>query len=176
MGRQQSPRGRRCGRLPIMSMRVSILTREYPPYIYGGAGVHVGQLVPQLRELCDLVDVQCMGEPREGAVAHAETYPPGANQAVRTLGADVSMAAAIPEVDVIHSHTWCGWMTSTSGIAAAMDTSAPSVRTAWLAPSGYVSACATAPSRGSPMHWTSTRSHSSRSCGTSWPTWTPAPP
>ena len=42
-------------------MRVSILTREYPPYIYGGAGVHVGQLVPQLEKFTDLVDVQCMG-------------------------------------------------------------------------------------------------------------------
>ena len=36
---------------PFMSLRVSILTREYPPHIYGGAGVHVGQLVPQLRAL-----------------------------------------------------------------------------------------------------------------------------
>ena len=89
-----------------MSLRVSILTREYPPFIYGGAGVHVGQLVPQLQKLCDLVDVQCMGEPREGATAHAESFPEGANQALRTLGADVSMAAAIPEVDVIHAHTW----------------------------------------------------------------------
>ena len=87
-------------------MRVSILTREYPPYIYGGAGVHVGQLVPQLRKFCDSVDVQCMGEPREGATAHAEDYPAGANGAIRTLGADVAMAAAVPPVDVIHSHTW----------------------------------------------------------------------
>jgi starch synthase len=89
-----------------MTMRVSILTREYPPHIYGGAGVHVGQLVPQLRRLCDTVEVQCMGEPREGATAHAEDSPAGANQALRVLGTDVAMAAAIGEVDVIHSHTW----------------------------------------------------------------------
>ena len=89
-----------------MTMRVSILTREYPPYIYGGAGVHVGQLVPQLRKLCDSVEVQCMGEPRDGATAHPEDFPAGANQALRVLGADVAMAAAIGEVDVIHSHTW----------------------------------------------------------------------
>lgn len=87
-------------------MRVSILTREYPPFIYGGAGVHVGQLVPQLRKFVDAVDVQCMGEPREGATAHPETYPEGANGAIRTLGADVAMAAAIPDVDVVHAHTW----------------------------------------------------------------------
>jgi starch synthase len=89
-----------------MSLRVSILTREYPPYIYGGAGVHVGQLVPQLRKFCASVDVQAMGEQRDGATSHAETYPEGANGAIRTLGADVAMAAAIPPVDVIHAHTW----------------------------------------------------------------------
>ena len=86
-------------------LSISLLTREYPPSIYGGAGVHVAQLVPQLRKLID-VDVQCMGEPREGATAHAETYPPGANAALRVFGADLSMVAAIPEVDLVHSHTW----------------------------------------------------------------------
>lgn len=87
------------------SMRVSIFTREYPPTIYGGAGVHVAQLVPQLRKFID-VDVQCMGAPREGATAHAEDFPPEANAALRTFGADLSMVAAMPEVDVVHSHTW----------------------------------------------------------------------
>jgi len=86
-------------------LSISLLTREYPPSIYGGAGVHVAQLVPQLRKLID-VDVQCMGEPREGATAHAENYPPGANAALRVFGADLSMAAAVPEVDLVHSHTW----------------------------------------------------------------------
>ncbi len=89
-----------------MAVRVSILTREYPPHIYGGAGVHVGQLVPQLRKYAESVEVQCMGEPREGATAHAEDFPPGANPALRVLGADVAMANAIGDVDVIHSHTW----------------------------------------------------------------------
>ena len=84
---------------------ISLLTREYPPTIYGGAGVHVAQLVPQLRKLID-VDVQCMGEPREGATAHAEDFPPGANAALRVFGADLSMAAAVPDVDLVHSHTW----------------------------------------------------------------------
>ncbi|WP_091416680.1 glycogen synthase [Friedmanniella luteola] len=86
-------------------MSISLLTREYPPTIYGGAGVHVAQLVPQLRKLVD-VDVQCMGEPREGATAHPETYPPGANAALRVFGADLAMAAAVPDVDLVHSHTW----------------------------------------------------------------------
>ncbi|WP_460704414.1 glycogen synthase [Luteococcus sediminum] len=87
-------------------MRVSILTREYPPSIYGGAGVHVAQLVPQLRRFVD-VDVQCMGEPRDGATAHQENFPPGANAALRVFGADLSMVDAIdPATDVVHSHTW----------------------------------------------------------------------
>ena len=86
-------------------LSISLLTREYPPSIYGGAGVHVAQLVPQLRKLIE-VDVQCMGEPRDGATAHAENYPPGANAALRVFGADLSMTAAVPEVHLVHSHTW----------------------------------------------------------------------
>ena len=86
-------------------MRVSLVTREYPPAIYGGAGVHVAQLVPRLAKLVD-VDVQCMGEPRDGATAHAENYPPGANASLRVFGADLSIVAAMPHVDVVHSHTW----------------------------------------------------------------------
>ncbi|WOP20225.1 glycogen synthase [Raineyella sp. LH-20] len=87
-------------------MSVSVLTREYPPTIYGGAGVHVQQLVPQLRAFID-VDVQCMGEPREGATAHAEDHPAGANAALRVFGADLSMVAALPDrLDLVHSHTW----------------------------------------------------------------------
>ncbi len=87
-------------------MKLSLLTREYPPSIYGGAGVHVAQLVPQLRKLID-VDVHCMGEPRDGAQAHPESWPEGANAALRVLGADLSMAASVAEdTDVIHSHTW----------------------------------------------------------------------
>ena len=88
-----------------MTLSISLLTREYPPTIYGGAGVHVAQLVPQLRKLCE-VEVQCMGEPREGATAHAENFPPGANAALRVFGADLSMVAAVGEVDLVHSHTW----------------------------------------------------------------------
>ncbi|NLE98892.1 MAG: glycogen synthase [Propionibacterium sp.] len=89
-----------------MNFKLSLLTREYPPSIYGGAGVHVAQLVPHLRNLID-VDVHCMGEPRDGATAHAENYPEGANAAIRVLGADLSMVAAMAEdTEIIHSHTW----------------------------------------------------------------------
>ena len=47
-------------------MRIAVLTREYPPEVYGGAGVHVTHLVEQLSKLVD-VDVQCFGAPRDGA-------------------------------------------------------------------------------------------------------------
>lgn len=100
------------------------LTREYPPTIYGGAGVHVAQLVPQLRTLID-VDVQCMGQPREGATAHAENYPEGANGALRAFGADLSMVDAIPdEVDLVHSHTW---YTNLAGLLAGVFHDVPHV-------------------------------------------------
>ena len=87
-------------------MRVAILTREWPPDVYGGAGVHVEHLVNQLRTLVD-VEVHCFGEPRPDAVGH----PPLAeladdNAALRTLGVDLTMAAASGGVDVVHSHTW----------------------------------------------------------------------
>jgi starch synthase len=88
-------------------MRVAILTREYPPDVYGGAGVHVDFLVRDLRRLLD-VEVQCMGAPRDGATAHSEDDPrlTGANAALRILSADLSMTAAVSGVDLVHSHTW----------------------------------------------------------------------
>ena len=55
----------------MSDLRASILTREFPPDVYGGAGVHVTFLVRELARLID-VDVQCMGEPRPGATAHSE--------------------------------------------------------------------------------------------------------
>lgn len=91
-------------------MRASILTREFPPDVYGGAGVHVDFLVRELRRLID-VDVQAMGEPREGATAHPEKEDrlAGANSALQVLSTDVAMTAAVGAaggVDVVHSHTW----------------------------------------------------------------------
>ncbi len=90
-------------------VRVALLTREYPPDVYGGAGVHVGHLVPALRELVD-VDVHCFGEPRAGSrhtYAHrAPSTLADANPALQTLGVDLSMVAALSRVDLAHSHTW----------------------------------------------------------------------
>ncbi|CRY82897.1 glycogen synthase (ADP-glucose) [Nocardia farcinica] len=87
-------------------LRVAMLTREYPPEVYGGAGVHVTELTARLRTLSE-VTVHCMGAPRADAVVH-EPDPAlaGANAAVRMLSAQLRMADAAGEVDVVHSHTW----------------------------------------------------------------------
>ena len=88
-------------------MRVSVLTREYPPFVYGGAGVHVDFLVRELRRLID-VDVLCLGEERDGATSYAEKDPRlgAANSTLHLLSADVAMAAGAEGSDVVHSHTW----------------------------------------------------------------------
>jgi alpha-maltose-1-phosphate synthase len=88
-------------------MRVAMLTREYPPDVYGGAGVHVDFLVRELRRLVG-VDVHCMGEPRQGATAHSEddARMPTANAALRILSTDLTMTAAVDGCDLAHSHTW----------------------------------------------------------------------
>jgi len=82
------------------------MTREYPPEVYGGAGVHVTELVAQLRHLCD-VDVHCMGAPRHGAiVAQPDPALKGANPALSTLSADLTMVNTAGQATVVHSHTW----------------------------------------------------------------------
>ena len=83
-----------------------MLTREYPPEVYGGAGVHVDFLVRELRRLVE-VDVHCFGDPRDDAVAHAAPAGmTGRNAALQTLAVDLEIADAVAECDVLHSHTW----------------------------------------------------------------------
>ena len=87
-------------------MRISIVTKEWPPDIYGGAGVHVEHLVEQLRKT-QTVDVHCFGGPKPGSVAYP--VPSGlseANPAIQTLGVNLEMVADFAQANVIHSHTW----------------------------------------------------------------------
>lgn len=89
-------------------MRVDLLSREYPPEVYGGAGVHVEYLARELRGLAD-VRVRCFGAPREEPGVAAYSVPgglAGANAALQVLGVDVEMAAACEGADLVHSHTW----------------------------------------------------------------------
>ncbi|MFI9611652.1 glycogen synthase [Streptomyces sp. NPDC052023] len=88
-------------------MRVGLLTREYPPDVYGGAGVHVEFLARELRPLVDL-DVHCWGEGRSEGVVRHRPWPTldGANDALRTFSVDLSVAAALQGRELVHSHTW----------------------------------------------------------------------
>jgi starch synthase len=86
-------------------LRVALLTREYPPEVYGGAGVHVAYLARELAGRVDLT-VHCQGADRPGAVAHRPWDKlAGANPALGVMSACLSMVAAV-EADVVHSHTW----------------------------------------------------------------------
>ena len=91
-------------------VRVDLLTREYPPEVYGGAGVHVEYLARDLRRLAE-VRVHCFGAPRTEAGVTAYPEPAGltgANAALRTMGVDLEMAAGCAGTDLVHSHTWYG--------------------------------------------------------------------
>ncbi len=91
-------------------MRVDILSKEYPPAVYGGAGVHVAELVRALRARGDVhVNVRCFGDPRdeEGTTGYPDLPSlSGANAAVRTMGVDLGMADDCVGADLVHSHTW----------------------------------------------------------------------
>jgi len=96
-------------------MRVALLTREYPPEVYGGAGVHVEYLSEHLARLVDL-EVFCFGRRRESPLVKAAFEPWEAitggrprrphDAALETLSVDLRMAAAVEGADLVHSHTW----------------------------------------------------------------------
>ena len=92
-------------------MKVALLTREYPPDVYGGAGVHVEYLSRELAHRVG-VAVHCFGDPRDDPLV-AATYQPwaalgsdGPGAALRTMSVDLAMAGGVGDVDVVHSHTW----------------------------------------------------------------------
>src|SRR6478736_682127 len=89
-------------------MRVDIITKEYPPEIYGGAGVHATELVKALRESIE-VQVRAFGAPRDEADTTAYGVPAElgeANGAIQTLGTDLEIVTDVAGADVVHSHTW----------------------------------------------------------------------
>ncbi len=89
-------------------MRVDIVTKEYPPEIYGGAGVHVTELVKALRETVD-VHVHAFGAERDEPDTDSYGVPAelaGANAAIKTLGTDLEIVGGVQGADVVHSHTW----------------------------------------------------------------------
>jgi len=98
------------GGASVHDVRVDILSREYPPQIYGGAGVHVAELVSALRARGDIdARVRCFGGPRDevGTTGYADLAPlSSANAAIQALGVDLAMAADCVGADLVHSHTW----------------------------------------------------------------------
>ncbi|CAB4666332.1 unannotated protein [freshwater metagenome] len=111
----------------LMAMKVGMLTREWPPEIYGGAGVHVDQLVAHLRPLVD-VEVHCFGPDRPDATAHQVPAALSAeNPALGVLGVDLEMSAATAGLDLLHSHTW---YTNFAGHTGALLHGVPHVLTA----------------------------------------------
>jgi starch synthase len=91
---------------PEPGLSVAMLTREYPPEVYGGAGVHVEYLAREVGRLVRLT-VHCQGADRAGAVAHRPwEHLAGANSALQTISTDLSMVAAVAGADLVHSHTW----------------------------------------------------------------------
>lgn len=96
-------------------MRVDLLTREYPPHVYGGAGVHVLELAKVLRERITDLRVHAFDGPRAvggpgadpGVTGHADLAElADANPALKTLGVDLAIADATSGADLVHSHTW----------------------------------------------------------------------
>ncbi|UPK74880.1 glycogen synthase [Nocardioidaceae bacterium SCSIO 66511] len=91
-------------------MRVDILSREYPPEVYGGAGVHVAELASALRARDDVdLRVRCFGDPRdeEGTTGYLTPVElADASAAIRTLATDLTMIDDCAGTDLVHSHTW----------------------------------------------------------------------
>nr|WP_269330240.1 glycogen synthase [Kineosporia babensis] len=103
-----------------------MFTREYPPHVYGGGGVHVEHLVRHLRHHHTDVDVHCLGQPRPDATAHPINVATG-QPVLDVLTANAGMAAAVSHVDLVHSHTW---YTNLAGHWASLLHDVPHVMTA----------------------------------------------
>jgi len=92
-------------------LRVAMLTREYPPEVYGGAGVHVEHLARSLVGLVDLT-VHCQGADRDdprgpAVVAHRPwDHLARAGAALQVISTDLAMTATVSRAQLVHSHTW----------------------------------------------------------------------
>ena len=93
----------------MKTTRVGLITKEWPPQVYGGAGVHAVQLTEALRNLDGVsVDVHCFGGVRDdGAFGYSTPSSfESANPAVQAIATDLEIANHLQNVNVIHSHTW----------------------------------------------------------------------
>ena len=92
----------------MSDLKIGIVTKEWPPAIYGGAGVHALQLTQALRATNEVtVDVHCFGGPRDDAFGYSTPSEfIDANPAVQALVTDLEIASKLNGVNVVHSHTW----------------------------------------------------------------------
>ena len=100
-------------------MKIAILSNEFPPNVYGGAGVHVEYLTRELAKLENRkhkVDVYCFGNQKEtkenlsvkgiDASYNYESHDPKHKKFLDTVLKDIVMAGSIEGADVVHCHTW----------------------------------------------------------------------
>jgi starch synthase len=89
-------------------IRVGLVTKEWPPYVYGGAGVHVVQLAEALRKKPEIsLTVHCFGEKRSDAIGYPTPKEfAHSNPAIAAVATDLTIANALTDVDVVHTHTW----------------------------------------------------------------------
>ena len=92
----------------MSDLKIGIVTKEWPPAIYGGAGVHVLQLTQALRTINAIsVDVHCFGGARDDAFGYSvPSHFANANPALQALATDIEIASQLGTVDIVHSHTW----------------------------------------------------------------------
>ena len=87
-------------------MRIGLVTKEWPPHIYGGAGVHALQLTQALQESIS-VDVHCFGQERTDATGYPLPEEFSAiNPALQAFVTDIQISQSLAGVDLVHSHTW----------------------------------------------------------------------
>jgi len=93
----------------MSATRIGLVTKEWPPAVYGGAGVHVVQLSQALRTISGIeVEVHCFGGARSDGAFGYDTPAElaDANPAIQAIATDLAIAQNLSRVDVIHSHTW----------------------------------------------------------------------
>ncbi len=110
----------------MSELKVGIVTKEWPPAIYGGAGVHVLQLTQALRTINGVhVDVHCFGAQRNDAFGYSTPAEfKSANPAIQALVTDLEIASHLSNVDLVHSHTWYANM---AGHVASLQYSIPHI-------------------------------------------------
>lgn len=92
----------------MIPIDVGLVTKEWPPHVYGGAGVHVVQLAEALRERSEItLSVHCFGEPRTGALGQEVPHEfSRSNPALQAIATNAAIADSLGSVDVVHTHTW----------------------------------------------------------------------